>query len=222
MDGVHDMGGMHGFGAVAPDADETVFHAAWEGRVFAMNMLSGFVVPSSADQFRRTLERMPPAAYLAASYYEKWLAGLTARLLEAGAVTEEELADGQPRQALPPALAGRPAGPAAAVPAVVAGGASQAAPGSVPARFKAGDRVLTRSTMGYGHNRLPRYARGRVGTVERVLGTYLLADAHAEGEDRPEWSYTVVFAAPDLWGAEADPRDSLTLDLWDSYLEPAP
>jgi nitrile hydratase len=221
MDGVHDMGGMHGFGAVLPEADEPVFHADWESRVFAMTMLSPFVVPSNGDQFRKTMERMPPAAYLHASYYEKWLAALVGLLTGAGAASADEIGSGLMLAPLPQPFASRPAGTAALVPVVVAHGSSQAA-GAAPApRFGVGDRVRTRGHMGFGHNRLPRYARDKLGTVEQVLGSFLLPDAHSEGQAVPEAVYTVVFAAQDLWGAEANARDSLSLDLWDSYLDPA-
>lgn len=220
MDGIHDLGGMHGFGRVERAADEPVFHAVWEARIFALTLAVPYSVRFSDDHFRRTMEWMPPADYLSATYYERWLATLTALLQESGVVTRSEL-EGGPLQALPDGVL--PPLPADNVSAAIAAGASQAVPDAPDAahRFKAGDRIRTRRHGSAGHTRLPRYARGRLGTIAAERGSFVLADANAAGLGRvPEQLYSVEFTARELWGDEASPTDTVRLDLWDSYLEP--
>ncbi len=221
MDGVHDLGGMHGFGPVEREADEPVFHSRWEARMFAVASAVPFSVPYSDDHFRPEIERMAPAEYLAASYYERWLASVATLLRQRGIVDPAELAGGT----LKPLPAGmNPALAAAAVPGAIAAGASQAvtdAPDS-PHRFRVGDRVRTLGVCGAGHTRLPRYARRRVGVVTAEHGCFVFADTHASGRGQaPQQLYGVEFGARELWGDEAASGDTLRLDLWDSYLEPA-
>ena len=221
MDGVHDLGGMHGFGAIEREADEPVFHALWEARMFALASALPFAVPYSDDHFRRDMERMAPVDYLAASYYERWLASVLALLAERGVIDPSELAGAAPK-ALPDGV--RPPLAAAAVPGAIAAGASQAAPDAsgAPHRFRIGDRVRTLKACGAGHTRLPRYARGRGGVIVAEHGCFVFADANAAGRGQaPQQLYGVEFSARELWGAEAAPSDTLRLDLWDSYLEPA-
>ena len=221
MDGIHDLGGMQGFGPVRAEQDEPVFHARWEARMLglASAVLATVAIPD--DEFRPTVESIEPARYLSSSYYELWCEAITRLLVARGGVTADELAGG-PMRALPPNLSAMlPMKPEEVVPAIAAG-ASQARPGaSAIARFQAGDAVRTRATFGAGHNRLPRYARGRLGTVERAHGAFLVADRNAIGDQTPETLYTVRFDARELWGPDAASGDSLSLDCWDSYLEPA-
>lgn len=193
VNGIHDMGGMHGFGPIVIETDEPVFHAEWEGKVRAIH--SGTVGRYfNLDEFRHAIERMEPAAYLEAAYYERWLHAVEALLKEKGV-----LAPGSaPAEQAPPK---RPA--------------NLAAP-----NFKAGDRVRARNMHPDGHTRLPRYARGKSGVVTSVKGPFLLPDANAHGS-HTEWEYVypVRFAARELWGPEASARDSVSVDLWESYLE---
>ena len=84
MNGAHDMGGMHGFGPVQPETDEPVFHAPWEGRVYAMRRLMGAWRRWNIDAGRHSIERMPAADYLRSSYYEKWLQSLETLMVEKG------------------------------------------------------------------------------------------------------------------------------------------
>jgi nitrile hydratase len=217
MDSIHDMGGMHGFGRVEPEKNEPVFHAPWEGRMFGMAMTVPFALGYSDDLFRPAMERMEPGHYLSSSYYEKWYEAMLRILKERGAVTDDELAGGALKS-----FKGNPAAKAADVLPAILGGASQARPDAraVAQAFNAGDRVRTRSSMGLGHNRLPRYVRGRTGTIESVHGSFLVADRNSVGDQTPETLYTVVFSARDLWGGEAAVGDTLSLDCWESYLEP--
>jgi nitrile hydratase len=95
-------------------------------------------------------------------------------------------------------------------------------PAERPARFSVGDRVVTRNMHPKGHTRLPRYARGKEGVIERVHGAHVFPDtnAHREGEN-PQWLYTVRFTGRALWGEEVDPHLAVSIDAWESYLEPA-
>jgi nitrile hydratase len=201
MNGVHDMGGMHGFGRVVAEPNEPVFHARWEGTVRAIfERTNGRYF--NLDEFRRSLERMPPDAYLRASYYEKWLYALESILKEKGVVSAGELAAGQPSTTpLPPKSK------------------EGSAPGHKP-RFTSGDRVRTRNLNPQGHTRLPRYARGKRGVIRRHYGSFPLPDSNAHGRG-PDWQpcYAVEFDACELWGPEAKSGDRVCIDLWESYLE---
>jgi len=211
MNGVHDMGGMHGMGPIAPEP--------WEARVYALNRAVGFVGKWNIDAGRHSRERIPPADYLRMSYYEKWLAGLIMLLQESGLATEAELESGRPA---PGSAKATPALTTERVAAVVAARGSFDRPVNTPPRFAVGQPVRTKKINPTGHTRLPRYARGRIGIVDRVHGAHVFPDsnAHFRGED-PQHLYSVRFSARELWGEEAAPRDSVYIDLWESYLYPA-
>jgi nitrile hydratase len=80
----HDVGGMTGFGAIERETDEPPFHHEWEARVFALNRRLLQLGIYNLDEFRFAVERMPPAAYLASSYYEKWFVAIELLLREKG------------------------------------------------------------------------------------------------------------------------------------------
>ena len=216
MNGVHDMGGMHGLGPVAPEPREPVFHAAWEARVHAMTLASP--TRGNIDAGRHRLELLPPAEYLRMSYYEKWLTRLEQLLVIGGHLSDAELASGR---ADPGAPRSTPVRPASSVHAAMTGPSSYIREAG-PAAFAVGDRVRARSLNPIGHTRLPRYVRSRIGVIERLHGAHVLPDsnAHGLGED-PRHLYSVSFAARELWGPDAAPRDSVRLDLWEPYLERA-
>jgi len=219
MNGVHDMGGMQCFGPVQAEANEPVFHARWEARVFGLSMLMGAWRRWNIDSNRGRTERLPPAEYLGWSYYEKWLASLTARSVEAGLITAEEVANGRPA---PGSVRQTPPRTAAQVPAALAAGNPTQRPVAANPRFAPGAAVRAKNINPTGHTRLPRYVRGRLGTIERDHGAHVFPDTNArfEGEN-PQTLYTVRFAARELWGVAANPADSICLDLWDDYLDPA-
>ncbi len=220
MDTIHDMGGLHGFGRVEAEENEPIFHAAWEKRVFALVSAAPFAMTTSDDHFRPAIERIAPERYLNTSYYEKWLDAIIAMLEERGYVTDEELAGGEV-QPVPAEKIAMVARAADVVPAIF-GGASQSRPdATVARRFETGDRIMTKRHGPAGHTRLPRYARGKPGRIAAAHGAFLVADLNAAGDQTPEMLYTVVFAARDIWGPEAPEGDTLTLDLWDRYLEKA-
>jgi nitrile hydratase len=224
MNGVHDMGGMHGFGKVAPEADETVFHAPWEGRVLAMSRATGWLGLWTIDGGRFSLEMLPPDVYLGSSYYRKWALGLENRCVQLGLVGTDELAAGR---ALHPANSpaeslGKPvkaALAAADVPNTLARG-NYERPAPAPVKFAPGDRVRTRNINPPGHTRLPRYARGRSGVIESIRGCHVFPDTAATGRsDEAHWLYTVVFDSCELWGDGADPTLRVSIDAWEPYLE---
>ena len=218
MNGVHDMGGMHGFGKVEPEPDEPAFHAQWERRVLAMQRAMRFTDAWNIDMSRDALERLPPQRYLASSYYERWVLGMQKTALEKGLIDADEIAAGH---ALRP---GRPVTRVMTkndIGAVARRGTFSRAPAS-EARFEPGDRVRTRNMNPATHTRLPRYARGRVGVIEAVRGCHVFPDSvtTGRGED-PQWLYTVVFDARELWGANADPTLTVSVEAFEPYLESA-
>jgi len=218
MDGVHDMGGMHGFGKVEPEANEPVFHSDWERRLHALYRAMSFTGVWTIDQARFARERLPPDVYLASSYYKKWELGLEKQLAEFGLAGPDELAAGR---ALRPGKSLKRKLTAAEVPNTVTRG-SFARPAKAPARFTPGDRVRTKNSHPATHTRLPRYARGRVGVIEALRGCHVFPDSVAigQGED-PQWLYTVRFEGRELWGANADPSLQVSIEAFEPYLDRA-
>lgn len=219
MNGAQDMGGMHGFGPVAPEPDEPVFHAEWERRAFALTLAMAMPGGWNIDMSRFARESLPPGEYLAKSYYEIWLAGLERLMAERGLVSAAEIAAGAPQGAAKPVA--RVLSRSDVLQVLHRGGPTER-PATAPARFEAGDRVRARNMHPATHTRLPRYVRGHVGTVERLHGCHVFPDTNALGKgESPQWLYTVCFAGTELWGADADPAVRVSVDAWDSYLEPA-
>ncbi len=226
MNGVHDLGGMHGFGPVVREADEPVFHHDWERRAFALTLAAGFLGRWNLDMSRFAREQMPPAEYLSASYYERWLWGLEHLLVQTGLLTPEQVE--AVRRGEPPARSGGASGAdvrvlrAADVPRALQNRRAARLDDGPSPRFKPGDVVVTRNLHPVGHTRLPRYARGRRGVVDRDHGVFIFPDAHAAGlGKRGEHCYSVRFEARELWGEEASPRDAVYIDLFEPYLRPA-
>ncbi|HVA15330.1 MAG TPA: nitrile hydratase subunit beta [Stellaceae bacterium] len=218
MNGVHDMGGMHGFGPVTLEKDEPVFHGAWEGRVFAMQRATFFLGLWNLDLARASVEHLPPPVYLGVSYYDKWRLGLESRLMSYGLVGADELRAGH---ALHPAKPVKRKLAAAEVDKSLQRG-SYGRPAQAPARFAPGAAVRTKNINPTTHTRLPRYARDRVGTIEAVRGCHVFPDSVVlgKGED-PQWLYTVVFDGKELWGEQAAPGLKVSIEAFEPYLEPA-
>jgi nitrile hydratase len=218
MDGVHDMGGMDGFGKVEPEPDEPVFHAPWEGRVLAMQRAMGYAGAWHIDMARFAQERLPPPVYLTASYYQRWALGLESNLVERGYAGPDEIAAGH---ALRP---GKPLNRKLTTDVVKQGltRGSFYRQARAGARFKPGDQVRTKNIHPTTHTRLPRYARDKLGVVELVHGCHAFPDAVAIGKgDDAQWLYTVVFEATKLWGPDADPSLKVSIDAFEPYLDPA-
>ena len=218
MDGFHDLGGMQGLGPIPMEEDEPVFHADWEGRAMALRMLMAFWGKWNLDAGRHSLENLPPADYLGLTYYEKWLASLVNLSVSTGLITEDEVASGEPTAGTEKAHP--PIGPDGWAGFLPKGRSTSREIDAAPA-FAVGDRVRTAEHMHSGAHRLPRYARGCAGEIVLHHGAHVFPDTHAKmaGED-PQYLYTVKFSARDLWGDEASPRDTVTVDLWESYLAP--
>ena len=210
MNGIHDLGGMTGFGPVEaePERTEPNFHADWEPAVLSAMLGTLRLRRWSIDEFRATIERSAPIDYLRRSYYEKWLTALEELVVVHGLATAEEVAAGRALGAAP-AAAGATWTPTFEPPAA-------------PPRFAEGDRVRAVNRHPARHTREPRYVRGRVGTVVRVAGAEPLPEEASVGVCTVEHVYLVRFEASELWGPDGGRRDAVYLELWDSYLEPAP
>lgn len=217
MNGVHDMGGMHGLGPIAPEAGEPVFHAAWEARVHAMTIASP--TRGNIDAGRHQRELIPGPEYLAMTYYEKWFRSLSELLVKHGLASREEIAQGR---AAPGFHKAEPRLKAADVGPALTTRRSYVREIAAQPTFQVGDKVRCRNLNPTGHTRLPRYVRGHVGEVTALHGAHVFPDSNAKGEgENPQPLYTVRFTARELWGADANPRDTVSLDLWEPYLERA-
>jgi nitrile hydratase len=194
MDGIHDLGGRQGFGGSLETRDEGIFHAEWEARVFAMVSLLMGSGCFNVDEFRHSIERVDPVAYLADGYFGRWLGGAEQLVRDAG---------GRPT----PNRVGDP---------------TTSRPMERAPRFAVGDAVVTHNLHSAGHTRLPGYARRRRGTVAILQGGWVLPDTNAHGRgEHPEHVYAVRFSGVELWGSSAEPGTCVHVDLFESYLEPA-
>jgi nitrile hydratase len=216
MNGIHDMGGMHGMGPIRYEKNEPVFHEQWEGRVYAINRAIGAWKKWNIDAGRHGIELLPPADYLRMSYYEKWFAGLATLLVESRLVTGDELANGRAApgtaKSTPPLRADRVAA------ALANGGPTERAVVDAP-RFMVGMTVRARTMNPLDHTRLPRYVRGRLGTISRHHGAHVFPDSNAHGlGEQPQHLYQVRFEARELWGETGS--GAIYIDLWEPYLEP--
>ncbi len=208
MNGVHDMGGVHGLGPVAPDPNEPLFHAEWERRVLAMTLAMGAWGRWNIDASRHARESIRGDRYLAMSYYERWFEGLT-KLIDASGLANEAAPAGAPLTVDRVGVVTKHRSP-------------YTRPETTAAAFAVGDRVRAKTISPLGHTRLPRYARGHVGVIAADHGVHVFPDsnAHGKGED-PKRLYGVRFTARELWGDAASARDAVHIDLWEPYLDPA-
>jgi nitrile hydratase len=218
VNGVHDMGGMHGMGPIRQETNEPVFHASWEGRVYALDRALSAFRKWNIDAWRHHIETIAPAEYLRMSYYEKWLAAMERRVVQYGFVTAQELEKGKAtrrsRKTVPALTLESARTYTRDIP-------SATEPSTVPF-FQAGQRVRARNINPVGHTRLPRYARGKIGQIVRDHGVYAFPDTSAQtGDAKRQHLYSVRFTAIELWGQTASPRDFVHLDMWDDYLEHA-
>ena len=219
MNGVHDMGGMHGMGSVQEEKNEPVFHETWEGRVFALRRAMGAWGKWNIDVMRHEVELVPPAEYLRMSYYERQFEAFLVLLARLGFITPAEAEAGKPALGSPAAV---PALTVEKAKVMIARGAPTRRDVPVAPRFQTGQRVRARNINPVGHTRLPRYARGKMGIVERDHGVFVFPDTNAHYlSEKPQHVYSVRFAARELWGEQAAQQDSVYLDLWDDYLDPA-
>ena len=219
MNGPQDLGGQMGFGPVAPETNEPIFHAEWEKRALGLTLAAGGMGHWNIDESRHARESLHPSDYYASSYYEIWIKALEVLLKRHGFVSPEELASGHKLNSGAPAKRKLEA---ADVAGVLARGGPCNRPVSSQPRFKAGDRVRTKNFNPTGHTRLPRYARDKTGVIDAVREGFVFPDANAHGKgENPQRVYTVVFDAHEIWGEGADPTLTISIDAWESYLEPA-
>jgi nitrile hydratase len=213
---VHDMGGGKSFAALRPEPNEPTFHHEWERRAFALTLAMGATGRWSIDMSRHARETLPPEQYLSSSYYEIWLAALLKLIVQEGLATEEEvkrgksLSDGVPLHRLE----------ARDVSTVLSRGTDYLRQLTAPPRFKLGDHVRAAAIVSSGHTRLPGYVQGRCGVITVLHGGFVFPDSHAHGKgEDPRWLYGVKFTADELW--ERPAADSVHVDCWEPYLEPA-
>jgi nitrile hydratase len=209
-----DLGGRRLEGVIVPEPEGQLWHADWEPRVLALVLAMGVTGAWNLDMSRAARETLPD--YSQRSYYDVWAGGLFALLADRGLVSAEEVAAGrslQPARPLARKLMAQD------VPSALARGAPTERPPTTDPLFTVGQQVRTRAHSVPHHSRLPGYARGKVGHIERVNGAHVFADKHASGEgEQPHWLYTVVFRAPDLW-ADGDPELTVSIDAWEPYLQ---
>jgi len=207
VDGIHDLGGLQGFGPVEVVPTEPVFGEAWERRSFRANMAVLTVLQPGGAAFRHSIERMDPAHYLTSSYYEHWLTGVSTLAVEAGLISREEL-ERRSGGAYPLSRADRGVAP------------TTKEPDRSDARFAAGDKVRVREWHPLGHTRAPRYVQGKRGTVARADGAANFPDFEAHGGGRIlDPTYSVAFSGRELWGEGGSDNDTIHVDLWERYLE---
>ncbi|MDT0633606.1 nitrile hydratase subunit beta [Spectribacter hydrogenoxidans] len=228
MNGVHDMGGLHGFGPIRPETGEPVFHQAWEQDVFASVIALMAQGVYNLDEFRHAVERIGAAHYLDSSYYDHWLSAAELVLCEKGVIDQTEL-DRRIAEikADPDAHARPPAGGEDPLAEALTQGLQAGLPAhrevAAGPRFAVGDRVVTNNLQPAGHIRLPAYVRDKPGVVVMTHGAHVLPDTHAhDGDESPAHLYTVRFDGERVWGeAGADRPAANHVDLWEPYLSPA-
>ena len=222
MDGIHDLGGMQGFGRVEMEENEPVFHAPWEAKVFAMQRTAYKIgACQNIDQFRHSVERIDPVAYLTHGYYGRWLGGIETLCVEGGVLTQEEINQrvvemgGNPAQG----VAARPnPNPPPRFPESSKSGMMRLVSGTP--QFGVGESVRAKTISSQGHTRLPRYARGKKGVVVKNNQGWVFPDTQAMGQGEcPQFLYTVAFTGKELWGEEAEANLTIHLDLFENYLQ---
>ena len=210
-----DLGGRDVPGAIVPEAEGDLFHGEWEPRALALVLAMGATGSWNIDASRSARETLPDYAQL--SYYQIWLAAMEKLMAERGQVMPDEIEAGRMLHA--PAAVKRVL-KAADVPQVLAKGSATERPATVPARFAMGQTVRTRAAHVEHHTRLPGYAQGKLGRIERINGMHVFADANAQGQgESPQWLYTVCFDGQELWGPGSQAGLTVSVDAWESYLE---
>jgi nitrile hydratase beta subunit len=218
VNGIHDMGGMHGFGPVTVERDEPVFHAPWEGRVLGTVFQVVGRGWGNIDSFRHAIERLDPVTYLSVGYYGRWLRAVETLLVDAGVLRTGEV-EARLAGSRDTSSAGTVTAPPPSAPNALFGVVRTV---EAPPRFAVGQTIRARNLQPAGHTRLPAYVRAKRGTVDRVHPACVFPDTHAHGRgERPQYVYSVRFAGDELWGADAEPGASVNIDLFEEYLEPA-
>lgn len=207
MDGIHDLGGMDGFGEIGVEHNEPVFHSEWEGQAFALNIIAiGLLQKYNVDEYRHSLERMNPLDYLNASYYERVLTGVASLMIEKDVISEAELSS-QVSGTYPLSRANAKVEDSVRTPQEFA-------------KFSVGDPVRVGDIHTAGHTRMPSYVRGKNGIVIHVAPRFSFPDNAAHKNSfRKEHTYHVMFTHSELWNDGDSNTDTIVVDLWESYLE---
>lgn len=219
MNNVHDMGGMQGFGAIRPEKNAHISQARWEERLAAIYAALGAWRKWNQDAARQAREFLPPAEYLALNYHQLRYAQIVELLIVSSMATRAEIERGRPAKGTAKAI---PRLQPDKVDAWFADGSPKKRDAAVAPKFQAGQRVRVRNINPPTHTRLPRYARGKFGVIERDHGVFVFPDSNAQGlGEKPQHVYSVRFTARELWGDEAKPKDTVVVAMWDDYLETA-
>jgi nitrile hydratase len=222
MNGIHDMGGMHGMGPIEHAPDERAFDHPWEGRAWALIRAAGGFNRGRRRNFRFEIETIPAVDYLRMSYYERLIKTMLDRLIGGSFITQSEIDSGRMDPAsvrMTPLMT-----PAMVAEQLQRRGSLRRDDVHVAPRFRTGQRVRARNINPVGHTRLPRYLRGKRGVVIRDHGVFNLQDTDADGYALgafPQHVYTIRFEGPELWGPQGGKRDAVLADLWEEYLERA-
>ena len=225
MNGIHDIGGKHGFGPIVPEADEPPFHAPWEGRMHGIAVTCQVTGVNSTPEQRTTIENMSPALYLSTSYYEKWLYAYEKILNDKSVVTTAELnkrvqEQADQRMVAHPDAPSNPSAYAKKLRTVLYNGTPHDRPLDRPAKFKAGDHVRPKNINTVDHTRLPSFTKGKLGMIEVYHGAHCHHEALAAGKgDVPEHLYAVKFTGDELWGHDGRSTDAVYVDLFENYLD---
>ena len=226
MEGIHDIGGIEGYGPVPYVREEkaevsTRWEAVSGAATFAL-LRSGL---TNIDAHRHRIERLDPSRYFPVTYWGRWLAAVESAVVDQGVAETTEIEAEIRRQGHEPHESAAPP----RMHPVVALESRHNEPGFIrpvdaAPRFAVGDEVVTQPYAPHsGHHRLPHYCRGRRGVVARVYPAFTFPDtmAHGRGE-APTYVYAVGFSAAELWGPDADPAQRCHLDLFEPYLRPSP
>lgn len=220
MNGMHDLGGMDGFGPVEPEKDEPVFHAEWEERMYAIASAIPFTIPYTDDHFRFAIEQTPPKTYIKASYYELWQQGVE-RVLKYRGILENGEIDAYTTEPQRP-LHSDALRPQDVEAAIMAGASTRSDDVEIDSGFAVGDIVRVKNRSPYGHTRMPRYVRGCIGEIVLAHGVFVFPDTNSTDDgERPQNCFNVKFTGGELWGETGHPNDDIFIDLFDEYLEPA-
>ncbi|EGL84006.1 nitrile hydratase beta subunit [Caldalkalibacillus thermarum TA2.A1] len=222
MNGIHDLGGMDGFGKIIREENEPLFHKDWERIAFGLLIGTAGQGLYNLDEFRHAIERMNPVDYLTSGYYGHWVASIATLLVEKGILDASELVSRtQTYLAQPDTKTPRRENPELVnhLEQVIKVGVSTVREVSSAPRFNVGDRVKTKNIHPSGHTRLPRYARDKYGVIAMYHGAHVFPDANAHGKgESPQHLYCIRFEANELWGIQQG--EAVYIDLWESYLEP--
>ena len=213
MNGIHDMGGMQGLGEIGYKESAPGFDEPWEIRLFAL------VQAVRSRSLRTEIERIPASNYLSMGYYERWYTALVNQIIERGTVTRAEVNNGR---ADPASAKAAPALTPDIAREILFRSPKTEQELELTPRFHIGESVRGRNINPATHTRMPRYTRVKTGVVERDRGVFNLPDSEeASAEPRPQHVYLIRYAGRELWGEEAPPNDSVYIDMWEDYLEPA-